>query len=170
MPLKSLINRLLVALLLSGPLLMEFGCSRPPPPPSTRPTPFFDWCTANKFGVKSPESADRNNSKKNVASGQIGFAELMAWTPCKSETEAQKSLEELTAELRRVATQNGMTVADGDGSANPDGYRILFTYQSGPNQGTLEGKCALTETKTDGKPVKAYFMYYKLSEVIDEVK
>jgi hypothetical protein len=161
--------RLLLAVLIGGPLLIGAGCSRPtPPPPDTRPTAFFDWCTANKFGVKSPESTDFHNATKNVASGQIGVSELKAWTPCKSEAETQKLLEQLTADLRRVAIQHGMNVADAAGSPDANGYRTLFTYQAGPNHGTLEGKCALTDTKTDGKPVKAYFVYYKLTEVIEE--
>jgi hypothetical protein len=162
---------LIIAVVIAGSPLGGAGCSRPtPPPPNTQPTAFFDWCYANHFGVKSPQRTGLRNATKNVASGQIGLTEQMAWTPCKTEPEARKFLEDTIAELRRVATEHGLTVEAGDDAPNPQGYRVLLRYRSGPNVGTLEGKFSLNDTEEDGKTVKAYFVYHKLTETIVEAK
>ena len=54
-----------------------------------RPTAFFAWCVSERFGVTSPEGALVSRSDKNVSSGEVGFAEHRAWTPCKTEAEAR---------------------------------------------------------------------------------
>lgn len=163
-------NRVLVAVIIVGSPLVGAGCSKSPPLPNTQPTAFFEWCHAKQFGVASPEGTSRRSAAKNVASGQIGLAERMAWTPCNTESEARKFLADTIAELRRVATDHGIAVVAGDDLANAQDYRVVFTYQSGPNHGTLEAKYALADTKTDGKAVKAYFVYYKLTEMIGVAK
>jgi hypothetical protein len=160
-------SAILLAVVVSG--LLGGGCSSPPPSqPNTSPSAFFQWCVDEKFGVKSPEGASITRAGQKAPSGEIGFAEYRAWTPCKTDEEARKFLGATAAELQHVAKERGMTVQGGDPSPDPPGSQFVLRYRSGPNHGTLEGKYELGDTKTDGKAVKAYFVRLRLTEVIGE--
>ena len=103
-----------------------------------------------------------------MSSGEVGFAEHRAWTPCKTEAEVRKLLDATAAELRRVAEEKGVTLQGSDDLPGPPGSGFVLKYRSGPNHGTLEGTYELGDTQTDGKTVKAYFVRLKLTEVIRE--
>lgn len=107
-------------------------------------------------------------SDKNASSGEIGFAEHRAWTPCKTDEEARKSLDATTAKLRRVAQEKGFTLLDSEDPVTSQSNGFVLKYWSERNQGTLEGKYELSDANTDGKTVKAYFVRLKLTEVIRE--
>jgi hypothetical protein len=156
------------------------GCKKPLPP-DTRPTAFFDWCAAaDKFGVKSPEGVGTNNSTKNILSGEIGVVQyrgilaepvvqgkvVIGWRNCKTDEEAGQHFHAIAKELRRVAEEKGITL---EGKDDPKASEIVLKYRSGQNDGTLEGKYELGDTKDAGKDVKAWMVELKLREVIREL-
>ena len=163
-------------------IFLAVGCKRPPPPPpNTAPTAFFEWCVAEHFGVKTHEQYLKNQRAEKVASGQLGLAEYMGVlanpvfdgkgnkigsVACMMDEEcAQKLYQAIARELHRVAEEKGITL---QGKAAPDDNVIAWTYRFGPNDGTLEGKYELGDTKDAGKDVKVYFVKFKLREVIHE--
>jgi hypothetical protein len=69
------------------------------------------------------------------------------------------------AELRRVAEAKGITMQRSDDVPDPRTWR----YMSGYIQGTLEGGYELIDVpdaKSNGKLEKAYFLTFKLTEVV----
>ena len=172
----------MAAMLMTLPLgiLLAGGCHKPPPPPpNTAPTAFFDWCVAEHFGVKSHEQYVKHQRAEKIASGQLGLAEYngvlanpvfdgkgnkIGSVACMTDEEcARKLYQAIVRELRRVAEEKGVTL---QGKGQPEDKEFAWKYRFGPNDGTLEGKYELGDTKDAGKDVKVYFVKFKLREVI----
>jgi hypothetical protein len=136
---------------------------------------------AEHFGVKTHEQYMKNQRAEKIAAGQLGLAEYngvlanpvfdgkgnkIGSVACMVDEEcARKLYQPIVRELRHVAEGKGIIL---QGKAAPDDKVFAWTYRLGTNDGTLEGKYELGDTKDAGKDVKVYFVKFKLKEVIHE--
>lgn len=132
------------------------GCSKPVDTASAKPSPFYQWCVAEKFGETSPEGTHLSRSGGDV----VGQMEIRFWTPCKTKDEAEAHLKAAAGRLMRESMAKGCQMKEV--LIQPD--RLKLEYDHEQVVGVLEGSMESSEIELGGKPTPAWYIRLKVVE------
>ncbi len=133
---------------------LAVGCSKPAAAP--KPSPFYQWCVAEKFGEMSPEGWHATRSDSLI----VGQMEVRLWTPCKSKEEADAHLKAAAGRLMRELMAKACQLKEAH--IQPD--RLKLEYDHDAIVGVLEGSMEPAEIDLGGKPTPAWYIHLKLVE------
>ncbi len=138
-------------------MLFVAGCAKPAEPVAApKPSPFYQWCVAEKFGETSPEGTHTSRSGGDV----VGQMEIRYWTPCKTKDEADAHLKAAAGRLMRESMAKGCQMKEA--LIQPD--RLKLEYDHEAIAGVLDGSMELAEIDLGGKPTPAWYIRLKLVE------
>jgi hypothetical protein len=136
--------------------LVAAGCSAPAESIAPKPSPFYLWCVAEKFGETSPEGWHATRSDNQV----VGQMEIRHWTPCKTKDEAEAHLKAASGRLMRESMARGCQLKEA--LLQPD--RLKLEYEYAGVVGVLDGAMEAAEIELDGRKSPAWYIRLKLTE------